>query len=252
MSGIKENTMILVLTMAGLYSRFIEEGYKFPKYLLPWGKQTILSKILYEMTRKSDFTDVYLIGNLRDEPYSAHIQAILIENKLNPKNLHFIDDTKGQAETAYIGIKYLEKLKKKLNDPIVFHNIDTILYERDYKHIDLALKNNAGYVDVFSSRKHDYSYVLLRDKNKVIEIAEKTVISNIATSGMYGFSNPQIFRDFYDRNTDLYIANIYKKMIAKNESIVASKIYSEDLTIVLGTPAEYINASATCEMALLA
>ena len=43
--------MNLILTMAGRYSRFVNEGYRIPKYLLPWGNKPILSEILYELNK---------------------------------------------------------------------------------------------------------------------------------------------------------------------------------------------------------
>ena len=53
--------MNLILTMAGRYSRFINEGYKIPKYLLPWGKRSILSEILSIMNHNNTFENIYVI-----------------------------------------------------------------------------------------------------------------------------------------------------------------------------------------------
>ena len=53
MNGIKN--MNLILTMAGKYSRFVNEGYKIPKYLLPWSNHTILSEILFNITKKEKY-----------------------------------------------------------------------------------------------------------------------------------------------------------------------------------------------------
>ena len=52
--------MNLILTMCGKYSRFTTEGYKIPKFLLPWGNHCILSEILQQM---KGFSDIYLIAN---------------------------------------------------------------------------------------------------------------------------------------------------------------------------------------------
>ena len=50
--------MNLILTMAGKYSRFKNEGFRLPKFLLPWGDKSILSEILSEMS--PHFNNVYL------------------------------------------------------------------------------------------------------------------------------------------------------------------------------------------------
>jgi 2-C-methyl-D-erythritol 4-phosphate cytidylyltransferase len=77
--------MILILTMAGLYSRFTAEGYKFPKYLLPWGEKSILSKILLELSADKALSDVLLVGNVRDESYMPHVHAILRSRHIETK-----------------------------------------------------------------------------------------------------------------------------------------------------------------------
>jgi NDP-sugar pyrophosphorylase family protein len=236
--------MVLVLTMAGLYSRFQNEGFKFPKYLLPWGERTILSRILLEMTKGRNFSDIFLVGNVRDENYVPHIHATLRSHAVEPRNLVLIKDTKGQAETANLGLAHVLKIKPGCRVPIVFHNIDTILYGRDYAQIASCLQSNDGFIDVFSSNNHAYSYVLADESGAVKEVAEKTVISNVATSGLYGFATALTYLDHY-KPEDIYITAVYKRMLSQGCKILTGPKHSEDDTVVLGTPAEYINASMT-------
>lgn len=56
--------MDLFLTMAGEYSRFKNEGYQIPKFLLPWGHRTILSELLNQFMDYK-FDNVYLIMHKR-------------------------------------------------------------------------------------------------------------------------------------------------------------------------------------------
>ncbi|MFC1921605.1 sugar phosphate nucleotidyltransferase [Chloroflexota bacterium] len=235
--------MILILTMAGRYTRFIAEGYIFPKYLLPWADKTILSKILYEMKKGDAFSDIILVANNRDEIYMPHVRTIMKSYDIDTHNLLLVSDTEGQAETALIGIESIQKKKSELKQPIVIHNIDTILYKRNYEDVKQSLHINDGYIDVFQSSRHDYSYVLVDEENRVIAIEEKMVISNLATSGLYGFSSAEKFEEFYVEHEDIYISSIYKKMIVAGERVIVGEKYSNHHTIVLGTPEEYINAS---------
>lgn len=225
--------MNLILTMAGKYSRFKEEGYTIPKFLLPWGDRSILSEILKEMS--PHFKNIYLIANKNDEDFMIHVENIMNVYNIDLENLILIQDTASQSETLYEGLRLIENIK----GPIVVHNIDTILYNRNYKEIESNLLKNDGFVDIFNSNNPNYSYVLLED-TKITEIIEKTLISDIATSGMYGFSSAEIFKKYYVNG---YISSVYKKMIIDNLSIVIGTNYSESDTIVLGTPDEYINLS---------
>ena len=231
--------MNLIITMAGRYSRFINEGYRLPKYLLPWGNKSILNEIILQLNANSDFENIYLIANKRDEIYLPHLKKITKSLGIPLENIFLISDTQGQAETANVGVKEIFNKFGKLNGNIVFHNIDTILYNRNMSVLPVFLEKNYGYIDIFESNNHAYSYILLEEGN-VKSIAEKIVISNNATSGLYAFRDVNVFNDFYENNM-VYITDIYKGMIEKNINIVTSEVYSEEDTIVLGTPSEYLD-----------
>ena len=230
--------MNLIITMAGRYSRFIEEGYRLPKYLLPWGDHPILKVIISKLNSNNSFKNVYFIANKRDEVYMPHVKKIIRSFGIPLDNLFLISDTSGQAETASKAISLICKKFTSLEGGVVFHNIDTILFNRDIDEISNALRDSDGYIDIFKSSNHNYSYVLI-ENDIVRSIAEKIVISNNASSGMYAFKNIDIFNQYYSQEM-LYISDIYKGMIEDGASIVAGCVYSEDETLVLGTPSEYL------------
>ncbi|MBF0431148.1 MAG: hypothetical protein HQK83_07710 [Fibrobacteria bacterium] len=233
--------MNLILTMAGRYSRFINEGYKLPKFLLPWGDRTIVAVILTELMREKKFKQVFLVANKRDEIYMPHIRCILDKLGISRDNLILIQDTDGQAETAAVGVEFLLKCGIKKNEPIVFHNIDTILYNRNISEAESNLAKYDGFIDVFNSNNRTYSYVLKRDDGFMETIAEKMVISNLATSGFYGFKSSKTYLEFYKKGKDMFISAVYKNMTDKGCKIAISNIHNEHDTLVLGTPAEYVN-----------
>lgn len=235
--------MILILTMAGRYQRFVDEGHKLPKYLLPWGDKTVLSAILSELQKNREFSEVFLVANHRDEKYMPHVKAIMRLHKIPADHLTLTHDTKGQAATAQLGIDAVVKTSKIPNEPVFFHNIDTILYQRNVKQMAADIARHDGYIDVFTSNNANYSYVLLDDQRRVREIAEKIVVSDLATSGLYGFKNAQMFQHHYNADEDLYISSVYKRMIANGSSIITGEKHRESDTIVLGTPVEYMNAA---------
>jgi NDP-sugar pyrophosphorylase family protein len=236
--------MFLIVTMAGRYQRFLNEGFKTPKYLLPWGEQTILAVILSELNKDKVFSDVVLLANQRDDAYMPHVRAVMKSHDIDLDNLILSQDTSGQTETALLGIKALEKKHGEVNTPIVIHNIDTILLNRNLKTIEVSLKLSAGYIDIFGANNKGYSYVLIDENKKVIEITEKIVVSDLATSGLYAFKNSQIFKQYSSEN-DIFVSSIFKRMITNGESVVSSEKHKENETIVLGTPEEYMNASLT-------
>jgi len=230
--------MILVLTMAGRYQRFTDEGYTLPKYLLPWKDRTILWTILSELLQNKVFSDVYLVGNHRDENFMPHVRIIMEYNGIPRKNLILIPDTTGQAQTAFLGIQDLN-----LFEPVVFANVDTILYNRDLTKIPPILNKVSGYIDVFEAHNKEYSFVLVNDNREVTDVAEKILVSDLATSGLYGFSSVGLYRTYFERYPCLYISSIYKNMIEDKGLVIVGEKHKESDTIVLGTPQEYIAAS---------
>lgn len=229
--------------MAGRYQRFASEGYKIPKYLLPWGDRTILSSILRELNKEKIFRNIHLVANQRDEAFLPHVYDVMRRQDVPLENLVVTHDTSGQVETAMVGVNVLSQIRNTQNTPVLFHNIDTILKNRSLVEISQLLANNAGFIDVFNANNHGYSYVLSDANSKVTDIAEKIVISNLATSGLYGFNSLETFRKF-SSSKDVYISSIYKRMIGSGEDVVRSVEHKELDTIVLGTPSDYMNASS--------
>ena len=221
--------------MAGKYSRFRDEGYKLPKYLLPWGDRSILSEIIAQL---GSTESTYLVANKEDEPFMGHVRKIMDTHSIPRKNLLLVGDTSGQAETALKAVQHFY-----ITGPILFHNADTILYGRDIPAIEVSLaKLVHGFIDVFKSNNHAYSYVVAKN-GLVAMISEKVLVSDLATSGLYGFGETMDFLDYY-REGQIYISEIYKAMIADGKDICIGKAYDEKDTIVLGTPQDYLKHSA--------
>jgi len=131
--------MILILTMAGHYQRFKDAGFNVPKYLLPWGAQTILSKILHEIINADDIDEIVLVCNSRDKAFMPHVRALMSQLGVDPNNLIMVNDTKGQAHTAMLGVLEIVKNPANCGKPIIFHNIDTILLNRNLKECNIFL-----------------------------------------------------------------------------------------------------------------
>jgi len=236
--------MILILTMAGQYQRFKDAGFNIPKYLLPWGARTVLSKILSELITSGEIRLIFLVCNFRDEAFMPHVRAVMTELGVDRKNLLMVEDTKGQAETAMLGILEAVKIAANHAESVVVHNIDTILLRRDNAEVLKSLKLAHAYVDVFRANSHNYSYVLTDGDDTIIEIAEKIVLSTMATSGLYAFRDAKTFLDYY-QSSDVFISDVLQRMISGDLRVVKGPVHAESDTIVLGTPAEYMNASLT-------
>jgi dTDP-glucose pyrophosphorylase len=225
----------LVICMAGLNTRFHDVGFDIPKYLLPWGEETIIHNILKEL---GDFDEVYLLANKRDMYFKKELLETIKPLGLKEENIQYIGDTNGQGHTAYIGASLI----KNTEQPFFVHNADTILTGRNFKVIEKFMAD--AYVDVFVANNPKYSYVRSKD-GLVTEIVEKSAISPFASSGLYGFHSADYYKQMYESvsegftGKELYIANVLDYMIGSGRVVGLNELNNEYETIVLGSPQEY-------------
>jgi dTDP-glucose pyrophosphorylase len=244
---LEKNTVLVVLCLAGLGQRFLDGGYKTPKFLLLNNdKETTILELIITNFVLSGNDEFLLMLNKKHKKWKKTI--LNIERKLNVNfHLHFVSDTRGQAETAYIATQILKENFSNdeiSNNPIAFHNGDTILIKRNFNTIKKIIRNNVnGVVDTFNSNSKNFSYVSLDHEGLVKEIIEKKVISNRATSGLYVFSNYDTYRTFYKKidfsKKELFISDVYTQ--ALNSNLKVFNLHNENPkdTLVLGTPSEY-------------
>lgn len=234
----------LVLCMAGVYRRFREAGYTTPKFLLPVDGAPLLQRLAAELAPQVD--EVVLVANTHDEAYQGQIEAAMAGAGGPTPLLRFVGDTSGQAETASIGAGLVRG-----DGPVLFHNVDTLLFGRDLRAYAAALALADGVIDVFPNDSAAYSYVAIdlsapapTNFARVAAIAEKHVISPYATTGMYGFASARAYLAHASRATDrsggeFYISDVYRHMLDHGATLLAPTQVAGHRTVVLGTPAEY-------------
>tara|TARA_Y100001935_G_scaffold167615_1_gene138070 strand:+ start:2688 stop:3395 length:708 start_codon:yes stop_codon:yes gene_type:complete len=229
--------------MAGKYERFKLFGNKIPKYLVPLGKNTVLWHVINSLPRK-DSINVFFIANNNDVDFFPVISSIVNDFGIEKKNIRFIQDTKSQLETATLG---LELIYKEIDDslPISFMNIDTILLNRS-KHFDILEYEDGfqGLIDTFTANSNEYSYADTTEDGQVLNIVDKTKISQNACSGLYSFKESKNFlslsKALLDLNQEANFTSFYKSIIEKDYVVQSSFHENKSDTIVLGTPEEYV------------
>ena len=226
----------LIICMAGYNTRFHDVGFDIPKYLLPWNGTTIIHDILQNF---GETEQTILVANKRDIYFKDQLLASIEPLGLKEKDILYIGDTKGQAHTAAIGIDqlYVSSI------PTFIHNADTILTGRQLDFTADTLEDtHDAYVDVFVGNSPKYSYVRAYE-DTVLEIVEKKQISPYASSGLYGFSTPNIYLNYYDQcvqaKEELYVSDVIQKMIENEKKVFMNGLGGNQDTIVLGSPQEY-------------
>lgn len=230
--------MNVVITMAGLGSRFKEAGYHMPKYQIEAHGKTLFHWSMISL--KDFFQDSRFIFILRQE--DAGIDFIQKEcEKLGIEDFKIIEIdylTDGQATTALLGEKYWDGDK-----PLMIYNIDTYIEEENILRSDIK---GEGFIPCFLAQGDHWSFVKLDDEGKAVEVREKKRISENCTLGAYYFKSAKIYKEIYDEyykdidnieSNEKYIAPLYNLMIAKGMDVYISLV-DIDKVHVLGTPEE--------------
>lgn len=235
--------MNIVFTMAGKYSRFKLFGAQVPKYLLPLGQGTILSKIISEIQQVSNGNRLYFIANRDDQLFYPILKSILKQYNIDEGQLIYIDDTSSQLETALQARELVRK--QTMADPICFANIDTVVMNRVsfFESLSVAPAESA-LLDTFQGRSNKYSYARVDENASVLEVVDSNIVSEFACSGLYGFGSFSkmlcMTEELLQRETKANFTRLYNMYIEKNQSVTHIPATLPNDTVVLGTPEEYV------------
>lgn len=233
----------IVISLAGKSQRFFDEGFKQPKYFLPMdnGKTMIEHSI----------DTLHINGNLILIVQKDHCEKYKIDSFLKEKypnaiirSLDFF--TQGAAESVYLATKDLID-----NDtPLIISNCDQTLEWDSTDFIQKTLEKDVdGCVVTYKSDLQKNSYAKTDSTTKIIQLAEKEVISEHSLIGVHSWKKGSdfcrsaeiLFEKNIRANNEFYISISYNPLISsgKNIHIVPLK-YNEKFHPV-GTPEQYYN-----------
>lgn len=222
--------MKLLLTVNGKGTRFSNEGYHIPKFMLPYGNDTIISSIIKNISdgTKGKQLEVIVGLNKSYNKYKKYIEKQLL--KLDIINTIFVlEDLPGQAFTAS---ELIRKSNMK-DEPFWIMNCDTVVENL------WSLHDEDVVIEVFNSKAEDFSYVDRLDPVKIIR--EKIVISSYASSGNYFFKSSKRFVNYLNSlsfNREIFVSDVINVFIEKNNR-VSARLVDNDQVTVLGTPKQY-------------
>lgn len=251
--------MNIIIPLGGKGERFKQEGYNEPKPFIKVLDKEILFHVIDNLflnkdsdsesdpysELKSDI-NIYIIYN---KDLDDHNFCIRIKERYPKINLIKLDyDTRGAAETIYIGISEIIKessIKKTLlidGDTFYTKNIINMFYNN--------LKTNDGTIFYTYNDNPNpiFSYISFDENNIVNEIIEKTKISNNANTGAYGFLDINQLQKYakyvLDNNitfkNECYTSCIIDIMIKDGKKFNGIELEDKDVHI-LGTPLQVRN-----------
>ncbi|MDC0446241.1 glycosyltransferase family 2 protein, partial [Candidatus Pelagibacter sp.] len=228
-----DNDLNIVVPMAGEGSRFVKAGYTFPKPLIEVHQKPMIQIVVESLGLKGNF--IFIVKK-------EHLEKYNLKNFLNiiaPKcKIITIDKpTEGAACTVLLSKKYVNNSKPLIisnSDQFIEWNTSETMYGFSTKKVD-------GAILTFTATHPKWSYAKVDKNSNVTKVAEKKVISNNATVGVYYWKHGKDFVKYANQminknirvNNEYYVCPVYNEAI-KDKKII--KIKNVDSMWGLGTP----------------
>lgn len=140
----------------------------------------------------------------------------IVKERLRSESIVLENIPNGQALTLREGL-----LRSNVPDDFCVFNCDTLMERVDEAWLQ-KVSSSDGALGVFHSTNPSLSFVRTNSFGEVEETAEKKIISNLASSGLYWFNSKANFLDLkFESKHEAYIAPMYNQMIKRNQRVVA-------------------------------
>jgi HAD superfamily hydrolase (TIGR01509 family) len=222
----------ILIPMAGSGSRFSKAGYKDPKPLIDVNGKPMIQRVVENIGIPGKY--VFIV---QSEHYDKYNLGSALPRLVPECTVIQIDGvTDGAARTALLAKEYIDNAK-----PLIIANSDQLLDWNNSDFVSQLLEAGSdGNMALFLANEDKWSYAKIKN-NKIVEVAEKVVISNNASTGIYGWAKGSDYvkyaRQMIEKdirvNNEFYICPVYNEAIQDNKRILpifVEKMYG------LGTP----------------
>ena len=214
--------MKILIPMAGEGSRFVKEGYTFPKPLIDVAGKPMIQKVVENLDFDGEY--IFLIRKAHIEKYEGLIDTL--DRITNGKFQYTVVDklTEGAACTALLA----QELIDSDEDLLIANSDQWVEYEIENFKMLKTLTNVDSVVFAFNAVHPKWSFVKTNSRGFVTEVAEKKPISNIATCGIYWYKKGSDFvkyaKQMIDKevrvNNEFYIAPVYNELIEDGKTLI--------------------------------
>jgi HAD superfamily hydrolase (TIGR01509 family) len=233
-----DNKMNVLIPMAGAGKRFSEAGYMFPKPLIEVGNKPMIQLVIESLNLEANF--IFIIQKEHQKKYN--IKSVLKILQPNCKIIELDQLTEGAACTTLLAKNLINN-----SDPLIIANSDQYInWNSSQALYEFNSKNLDGAILTFESIHPKWSYARCDNEGYVKEVAEKKVISNNATVGVYYWkhgsdyvsSAEEMIKKNIRVNNEFYVCPTYNELLAKGKKV---KIHNVESMSGLGTPEDLDN-----------
>jgi dTDP-glucose pyrophosphorylase len=233
--------MNIVVPMAGAGSRFAAAGYSDPKPLIRVGGCEMIRIVIENLRPASTHRFIFVCQQAHIDDYDLAVKLGAWAPGCHIVGLHGL--TRGATCTVLAAREFIDD-----DSPLMIANSDQFVDEK----IDIYLNNLEdvrldGMLMTMTANDPKWSYVATGEDGLVTQVAEKRVISNEATVGVYNFRHGRDFVAAADKmilldlqvNGEFYVAPVYNLLIESGRKFGIHNVGSDANGMYgLGTPSD--------------
>ncbi len=238
-----ESTLNILVPIAGGGGAFKNAGYSFPKPLIDVAGKTMIEVVVNNLRPSVPHRFIFVCLKDQYDQYDLyHILQRATRDQFEV--IPILGKTEGAACTALLASRFINN-----ENELVIANGDQFLeYKLDDFIAAARAKSADGEILTFPSSHPKWSYARVSADNQVTEVAEKKVISEHATAGIYYFKHGtdfvkaaqnMIHKDIR-HNGEFYICPTFNELILANQKVYINEVAASTMH-GMGTPEELNN-----------
>jgi len=215
----RDETLNVLIPMAGAGSRFQQAGYTFPKPLIDVNGKPMIQTVVDNLNIKAKF--IYVVQKEHRKKYNLDALLKLITPNCKIEEVDGI--TEGAACTALLAKKYIDS-----EAPLFFANSDQFVEWDSNEFLYKMNETNCdGGIVTFKATHPKWSFAKINEQGLVTKVAEKNPISDIATVGFYWWKHGSDFVKYAEEmiekniraNNEFYVCPVFNQAIADGKKI---------------------------------
>jgi HAD superfamily hydrolase (TIGR01509 family) len=220
----RDEKLNVLIPMAGAGSRFAQAGYTFPKPLIEVNGKPMIQVVVENLNIEANY--IFLVQREHYEKYNLKYLLNLIAPNCTIVQVDGI--TEGAACTTLLAKEFINNdapLIMANSDQYVDWNSNECLYAFKADSID-------GGILTFHATHPKWSYAKLDENGFVSEVAEKKVISDQATVGIYYWNKGSDYVKYAEQmidknirtNNEFYVAPVFNEAIEDGKKIRVKQV----------------------------
>lgn len=237
-SGNKSSKVLhIVIPMAGKGTRFSDAGYTVPKPFIQINGKTMIERVIENLRPSIPHKFIFICQREHYDKYALHE---LLKNATNNLfEIVLVGPHQGAACAVVLAAQHINN-----DSELLIANSDQYIQLATDDFVKTAREKSCdGLIMTFDANHPKWSYARVDKTGKVLEVAEKVVISNQATVGIYYFkkgsdfvkgAESMIHKDIR-HNNEFYVCPVYNELILDDKNIFVHEV-NELKMHGLGTP----------------